>query len=180
MVGRLRNYIIPFKGLREGTHQFDFEIDDEFFERFGATEITEGSLKAGIVLHKETRLLTLDFDIRGLVRVVCDRCLGYFYLPLEYNGSLFFKFGPVRREETDNSLIIPYDETEIDVSRFIYEFIHLSLPYKKIHPKDVNGNSGCDKDMTERLSRHTRDDQSGESIPDPGWDDLKEYLKKNQ
>ena len=33
-MNNLKEYLIPFVGLKEGKHQFDYQIDDSFFEHF--------------------------------------------------------------------------------------------------------------------------------------------------
>lgn len=44
---------IPFVGLKVGVHEFDFEIDDKFFESLPYSLIERGSLKAFLSLEKK-------------------------------------------------------------------------------------------------------------------------------
>ncbi len=46
----LSKYEIAFKGLKEGVHQFEYELDDKFFDMFENSEVKNGSLAAGVVL----------------------------------------------------------------------------------------------------------------------------------
>ncbi len=154
----LRKYVIPFAGLKEGRHEFEFDVDDSFFVHFESSEITEGKLNVNVVMLKKQKILELDFDIKGQVKTVCDRCLDEFDFPLTYQGKLFFKFGEQTYELTDEITILAGSEHEIYISQYIYEFIHLALPYRRIHP-DLNGVSGCDSSMIQKLEALRTDDK---------------------
>ena len=173
----LRKYVIPFAGLQEGRHEFEFDVDDTFFEHFESSEISQGKLDIKVILLKKQQFLELDFNIKGQVKTVCDRCLGEFDFPLTYQGKLFFKFGDKSYELTDEIIILDTSEHEINISQYIYEFIHLALPYRRIHP-DINGTSGCDSAMIQKLEALRTDDIS-KSGHNPSWDKLKEITNKN-
>ena len=51
--------VIPFIGLTEGLHQFEFEIDSTFFEQFDYSIIEEGDFK-----------IKVDFEKKKLLQVV--------------------------------------------------------------------------------------------------------------
>jgi uncharacterized metal-binding protein YceD (DUF177 family) len=172
-------FIIPFKGLKVGRHDFSFEINDKFFDDFIDSEIKKGKVSVDVCLDKKTTMLELDFNIKGEVWVICDRCLDDFLLPIEYESKLYVKFGEATEEQTDEILILSHNEYEIDIAQFIYEFIHLSLPYKKLHPTDNKGKSLCNKEMLNKLNEYIIHKNEINDI-DPRWDDLKNlYLNNN-
>lgn len=173
----LRKYSIPFRGLSDGQHSFQFDIDKTFFDEFDSSEIKIGSITAEISLFKEPQLLEMDFFIHGTIEVTCDRCLDNFELPVQYKGRLFFKFGEESGELSDEIIILSPGKTEINIAQYLYEFIHLSLPYTKVHPY-LNGKSGCNPDMIEKLDS-LRGKESGKEDHDPRWDKLKEINSKN-
>jgi uncharacterized metal-binding protein YceD (DUF177 family) len=51
-------------------------------------------------------------------------------------------------------ITMPLDEHEIDLVSFFYEYIHLALPIKRIHPDDEKGNSTCNPEMIRKLNDH--------------------------
>ncbi len=167
---------IPFKGLKEGDHSFDFEIDDSFFEIFPESEIKEGSLHTEVILHKSPRMLTFDFFIDGNVRVPCDRCLEMFDLPVSFTYTLYVKFGQERHEESANTLIIPEDDYFLNVSQYVYEFIHLALPLRRVHPDDDNGHPTCDPLMLKKLKELTVTENKMKRY-DERWSVLKGFTK---
>lgn len=168
----MRKYSIPFKGLKDGWHDFRFDIDKVFFDEFDSSEIKEGILIAEISLYKEPQLIEIDFFIHGTVEVTCDRCLDIFTMPVQYKGKLYFKFGEEFVELTDEIIILATGQIEINIAQYLYEFICLSLPYTKIHP-DINGKSGCNPDMIKKLNSLTIE-KSGKRNHDSRWDKLKE------
>ncbi|HNQ83836.1 MAG TPA: DUF177 domain-containing protein, partial [Bacteroidales bacterium] len=135
----LRQYIIPFSGLKAGNYDYSFEIDGRFFEEFEYSEIREGKLHVDCLLEKQDRMMIFSFRIKGAVRVICDRCAGEFDWPVEGKQQLIVKFGQEHTEEAEDILVITEKEHELDLSQYLYEYIHLLVPIRKIHGTDENG-----------------------------------------
>jgi len=169
-------YIIPFKGLKEGAHKFEFVAEEDFFKEKNFADINHGSYKIDIILSKTGSVMTLEFNISGFVNVMCDRCLEYFDLPTKFAGSLYIRFSddPDYRSDTypaDDLLILSPEIHEIDLSQYIYESIKLSIPYKRLHPSNKKGDSDCNEVMLSKLRELSNSD--GEDNTDPRWDKLK-------
>jgi uncharacterized protein len=173
-----RQFVIPFKGLKEGRHDFIFEIGDKFFDDFPESEIKKGDVQVNVYLVKRVNMLEFEFEISGNVWATCDRCLDEFLLPIEYEANLFVKFGEISEEQTDEIILLSSSETEIDLLQYIYEFIHLSLPYRKVHPNDKKGKSLCNKEMLKKISEYTTRENI-ENSNNPEWDNLKNFLLNN-
>jgi uncharacterized metal-binding protein YceD (DUF177 family) len=169
-----RQFVIPFSGLKQGIHRFDFEADDLFFEHFEYSEIKNGRISVGLNLTKEENLLVLDFTFDGQVTLPCDRCFEPVDLRIQGKNRLCVKYGSGYYEENEALQIIPEGETQFNVSPFIYEFIHLLLPVKRIHPEDENGESRCNPEVLKML-----EDLSEKHAPDPRWEVLNDLLKNN-
>jgi uncharacterized metal-binding protein YceD (DUF177 family) len=167
-VNRLKEYSIPFVGLELGNHQFEFEVNDSFFEHFEFSQIQHGQIHVTVDLEKMERMMIFNIWIEGKVLVTCDRCTNEFYFPLSDSQRLIVKLGAEFLEESEDVVIIPETEYQFDLSTYIYEFIHLGLPARLLHPDDEHGNSTCDPDMLRLLERLT----PTESI-DPRWEALK-------
>ena len=165
-------YVIPFSSLKPGKHEYEYIIDDEFFRHFEYSEIKAGRLKVDLELDKQESMLVLHFAISGTVHVMCDRCLDYYDQPVSSTERLIVKFGETRYEETDEIEVIPVTEHRINVSHYIYEYIHLLLPYKCVHPNDDEGISQCNPEVTGRLGENGHENESA----DPLWDALKKLL----
>ena len=169
----MKQFSIQFANLKSGTYDFEFAINEKFFENFEESEITHGKLKTTIELQREARMLILNFDIKGIVKLTCDRCLDDFDQKIETKNQLIFKFGSETKEETDEIIIIPESDNTLYIAQYIYEFIHLALPTKRIHPKDKNGKSLCNKEILKKLEQHKAIEDSKEEEIDPRWEGLK-------
>ncbi len=168
----LKQFVIPFRGLKLGEHHFDFEIDDKFFDATETVDIEHGQVHVDVDLTRQERMLILECGIAGRVELKCDRCLEPYDQPVSGRERLIVKFGEDWDEESDEVIIIPESEYQIDISQYLYEFINLLIPMQHIHPDDENGNSTCDPDMIARLGQH-----SNEQASDPRWDALKKLKK---
>ncbi|MFZ2285792.1 MAG: DUF177 domain-containing protein [Bacteroidales bacterium] len=169
-------YSIPLAGLKESRYTYEFKIGDDFFEAFEGSEIRRGEFMAVVVLEKCSTHLELDIVINGRAEVVCDRCLDNFYLPVSSANMLFVKQGKEWDEADPDMVTMPLDEHEIDLSQFFYEYIHLALPLKRIHPDDSRGRTTCNPEMIRKLEAYL---MTGEGFSDPRWDELKKLTGNN-
>lgn len=170
-------YIIRFKGLKEGIHNFKFAINKEFFMKFDALEARDGTVEVIANLIKRSEFLTLDILIKGTVEVQCDRCLEYFNYPIEYSSILVVKFSENSSEQSDDMIILNPNDNELNLTHHIYEFISLAIPYRKIHPESADGKSLCKSDMLQRI-REFEVKQDEEAIK-TNWEKLKYYFANN-
>lgn len=169
-------FTIPVRGLKEGHHTFNFEIDKKFFDLFKESEIKEGNLTAVAEIEKRASHIEMEMIISGTVRICCDRCLEMFDHRVECNSRLIVKTGSEKDESDPEIISIPRDEHELDLKQFIYESVHLALPIKRIHPDGPDGRSTCDQAMLSVLKKHLVDE---ESANDPRWDELKKLMNDN-
>lgn len=169
----LEQFVIPFVGLNIGSHDYHFEIDEQFFGNFELSEIERGKVSVKVNLLKEERMLTFLFDIEGYVELTCDRCLNTYKQPVKGNEHLFVKFGDEPREESDDVIIISSNDYQVNISQFIYEFIVLLLPIKHVHDDSASENSSCNSSIIDKLNElnSKRSDNSQ-------WDALKEIKDK--
>jgi len=161
------DFEILFKGLGLGTHQFDFEIGDSFFKNLSYSEIARGKVMAKVELIKESTMLIFDFNLKGYVDLVCDRCLEQYAQPLEGSFKLIVKFGEEPEEVSDEIITIPFEQAAFDLTHYFYEYIVLLLPLKHVHPDDENGNSTCNVEMLKQIDEYSKKES------DPRWAALK-------
>ncbi|MDL2238968.1 DUF177 domain-containing protein [Bacteroidales bacterium OttesenSCG-928-L14] len=159
--------ILKFNDLSIGSHNFDFEIDKEFFEKFDHHDFVDCSLKIAINLIKDERMLTITVNVKGTVDVECDRCLDILTIPIDSTETIIVKEGEDGGEfEDDNIIFITKNDFELDLSNQIFDIIILSLPMRKIHPDDENGASTCNASQLAYLS------SAEEEKIDPRWEAL--------
>ncbi len=151
----LKAYKIEFMGLPNGKHTFSFDIGSEFFDCFAHSEIRHGDVHLDLHMEKEENMLVFDFNFHGWVEVSCDRCLDMYREPVDFERRIYIKFGEDHSEQADDIIVIPHTETYVDISHYVYEFLHLVLPLRRVHPDDSQGRSGCDPDMLARVKAHS-------------------------
>lgn len=161
-------FVLPYKGLAVGNHEYSFIIDSSFFKKYEYLEIEGGLVNLNLELIKESTLMNLNFSFKGKVEIKCDRCLDLFNLNIEDEFRLIVKYGEDYEELSEEVIIIPSGESTIDISQYVYEYLNLMLPLKKVHPDDEDGNSTCNIDMLNRIDNFT------EQKTDPRWDKLKD------
>ncbi len=182
-VDKLKDYGIPFKGLGEGKHLFRFEIGAPFFELFEESLVKSGDVEAVVELEKSSALLTIRFNISGVVESVCDRCLDTLELPVESNSRMYVKFGEEYDEPSEELIVLPHDAHDINVAQLLYEFICVSLPIGHVHPDDEDGNPTCDPEMLDKLDQYLVEDQHEEEQEDdidPRWEALRNIVDNNK
>ncbi len=170
------SYTIGISGLKEGRHKIDFEIDDKFFESFEESEIKEGVLSADIELEKRSSHLDILIRIAGKIKVCCDRCLEMFFYPVESENRILVKFGKKIDDEDPDIISLSAEDHELDLTQNVYEYIHLALPIKRVHPDDKDGNSTCDPAMLKKLNELIVEEENDN---DPRWDELRKLINDN-
>ena len=171
----LKQFSIPFTGLKLGKHQFDFEIDKSFFDAFEYSLVKDGLLKATVELDKQETMLILHFHILGTIQLNCDKCLAEFGQPIEINERQIVKFAEDELESDDLEIIVlNRKESEIDVSEMIYEFINVAIPYIN-NCEQAGTDQKCDPEMIATLEKLAsgNTEQEEEKIDDPRWAALK-------
>lgn len=171
-----REYTVNIVGLTNQVHHFDFEMGNDFFERYKSGLISEGSLKADVKLDKRETMIDAIFSIRGTVKLVCDRSLDPFDEEIRSDRKLVFKYGDTNEELSDEIVMIQRDTERLELGQYIFEFIALEVPMKKLHPRYRDEEAADDgsegKIIYSSKSSKSEDDTDGDSI-DPRWEKLK-------
>jgi len=151
-VMQLNIFRIPVHSSSNEVQEYDFEIDDSFFAHFEYGEIKKGRLQVRVKVIYFHHQIQLDVNIGGIVELVCGRCLDSYSEKLDSHYILYGKFGQGSGQDDLDVVWIPDNKNFIDLVPVLYEYINLSLPLKKIHPKDEEGNSLCNSEMISRLN----------------------------
>lgn len=138
----------------------------------GFQDITGGEVTLSLELEKESNLMVFELQLKGFVTLPCDRCLEEYNQDVEGSFRLIVKLGELFQELSDEMVEIPATEARIDLSQYVYEYILLMLPLKKVHPDDADGYSTCNPEMLQKLENHF------ENNTDPRWDALKKLKNK--
>lgn len=170
----LRAFSINIIGLSNKVHEFRYEFGDEFFAHYGTHLVSNGRFAADVILDKRETFIEATFKVKGTTRLVCDRSLDPFDHPMEFEKKIIFKYGEANEELSDEIIMIHRDSDTLEVGQYIYEFIGLEIPIKKLHPRyqdEVEDELSEGKVIYSSETR-TPDTDDGEDI-DPRWEKLK-------
>jgi len=172
----VERFRVNIVGLSVKVHHFEYTFGDEFFKQFGDNLISRGSFKADVAINKHETFLEVHFDIKGTAKLVCDRSLDVFDYPIEAKKMVVFKYGEEDREITEEIMMIHRDTVSLELGQFIYEFIALPVPMKKLHPRfrdeDFDENES-EEENGKIIFSSTTEEKKKDEITDPRWDILK-------
>lgn len=174
----LKKYNIDIFSLAEKEHVYHYASGSEFFSEFPQDLIGKGRFEARLVLDKSSTMLRLDFDIKGVIEQVCDRTLEEYEEEVATENRIFLKFGDRDEELTDEIEMIQRNTARINVARYIYDFIALALPVKKLHPR-LRGGEEADDAEEVLVYGHSKGDDPVGGEADPRWEALKS-IKQNK
>lgn len=170
-----KEYSIPFAGLKQGKHKFEYQIDNTFFESFDYHEFNDAEIKLHIVLDRMSTVLELEMKTKGTVNLYCDLTNEPFDQKTEASLKLLVKFGDVYNDEDDEILIIPHGVHKVNISQYVYEMIVLSVPSKRIHPGVLDGT--LNSEVLKRLEElQPKENKKDKNKIDPRWEALKKLL----
>jgi uncharacterized metal-binding protein YceD (DUF177 family) len=168
-VEKLKAFDIEFMRLGNGIHEFNFEIDNAFFESFPESRIKSGSLQSKVNLQKDETMLQLRFETEGSVNTDCDRCLNRIDYPVSSFEHLIVTLGSQYKEQDLDVIEIPATEHKLNVAQYIYEHILTSLPiYVNC---DGLENITCDEQTLKYIEPDVQGE--GKEETDPRWNALK-------
>lgn len=175
----LEQYKIDLVSLKNQDYTFTFTVNHHFFQTMQTDLVEKGALTAKVSLRKSDLMIALEFQIDGSLELICDRSLEPFEYPVSLQERLILQFGD-REETLDDELeIIPYQAQSISLAQYLYEYIAMAVPMKKLHPKFADEE---DDDAEVKLiyssSTDQSDSQQENTQADPRWEALKK-LNKN-
>ena len=174
----LKDYNIQFVGLKEGKHQFDYSIDNKFFEAFNYDEFKSSLIKVSLHFVKKSTLFELNFITEGTVEVPCDVTNELYHQEIDSEMPLVIKFGPEYNDDNEEILILPHEAYEFNVAQFIYEMIVLAVPNKRVHPKVIDGT--MESEALNKLKELEIKEEKTVEITDPRWDKLKNLITEKK
>jgi uncharacterized metal-binding protein YceD (DUF177 family) len=177
---KLKAFNIAFAGLKDGKHEFNFELDNEFFESFGFEDFNSTDVIVDVELDKRSTLMDLAFKGSGTVNVNCDVTDEPFDMPVDATMDVVVKFGDEFNDENEDLLILPHGDYQLNVAQYLYEMIVLFIPYKKIHPGIEDGTLKSDVlDKLEELKPSGSIETEDDIEMDPRWEALKNLKTDN-
>ena len=178
-MSRRREFEIAFVGLKPGVHEFSYPITDKFFEPFGQQDFKNCKANVKLVLDKKSSFMLLKFEIGGTLETTCDRCNNE--LPLELWDEFNITVKMVEeepevmndQEEDPDVYYISKTESHVDVAKWIYEFINLSIPMQKTCSFEKMDGPHCNKAAMDMLKK--LEPEENKTKENPIWKGLEKF-----
>lgn len=172
-----REFEIAFVGLKPGIHEFNYDIDDSFFEAYQQQDFANCQSHVKLTLDKKTSFMLLKFEVGGKIEVNCDRCNNKLPMELwdEFNISVKMVENPDEMNENEEDPDVYYisrGESHISVADWIYEFINLSIPMQKTCSYEKMDGPYCNAAARDLLKKLEAEKEKKEN---PIWKGLEKF-----
>jgi uncharacterized metal-binding protein YceD (DUF177 family) len=187
-MGKFTEFKLPLKTLQQGEHKYNYVLGKQFFVNMESADIRDANLTVDLDVNYRGEIYDMNFEIKGEVTLLCDRCLDEMQYPIEVTYHVMVKYGDRYRDDSDELLEIPYSDNDLNVAYMIYDTVSLAVPMKHVHPQGK-----CNKQMSAMLKKHRAIGNSDEDVAleeqlieeidtmdldneggvDPRWDALK-------
>ena len=178
-MGHRRDFEIAFVGLKPGIHDYNYEITDKFFVDFQQQDFRNCKANVKVSLEKNNGFMLMKFEVGGSLEVTCDRCNNN--LPFELWDEFRITVKMVEnpevmndQEEDPDVYYIGRNDSHLDVSNWIYEFINLSIPMQKVCSFEKMDGPYCNPAALDVL-RKMEPEEKQVTEDNPIWKGLKKF-----
>lgn len=148
-MGKFSEYKLQLKGLGTGTHTFEYHLGKVFFTNMESSDVHDADLNVVLTVNYNGDFYVLDFDIKGEVVLICDRCLDDLHFPIDAQYHIVVKYGEEYKDDSDEVLEIPFSDSYLNVAYMLYDTVELAIPIKHVHPLGK-----CNRQMSALLKKH--------------------------
>lgn len=125
------------------------ELNDNFFANLDQEEIKSGKVCLDLTIKAlSDEIFTIKVNIKGIVTVLCDRCLEPLLLNVDVKEQVKIKSSTEEDSDSPNTVYVEVENNIYDASWLIYELIETSLPIQKVHKE-----SECNPEMTRYITQ---------------------------
>ena len=173
MKNEVNTFTIPLEGLPFGHSDYQYVINDKFFEDKDYSEVKKGVVNLHLGVEKMETMFVLTMNFEGKVVLQCDRCGDDYEQKIEDSAEIYLKYGAEKDDEGEDVIIITKDDSEFDLSDLIYEYIILSLPIHRTHDDE----SLCNQEVLAKLHNFSQSEAKNEEEEENPWKQMMKDLK---
>jgi uncharacterized metal-binding protein YceD (DUF177 family) len=86
------------------------------------------------------------------------------------------KFSEKQIEDEAELIYLHPNDFQVEIAQYIYEFVILSLPIRRVHPDGDNGETLCDPVMIKKLEELRYHGDNLDEPDDPRWNELRKFI----
>ena len=166
-------FTIPLAGLPFGHTDYQYVINDSFFEDRDYSEVKKGVVNLHLGVEKMETMFVLTLNFEGKVVLQCDRCGDDYEQGIKDLAEIYLKYGAGKDDEDEDVIIITKNDSEFDLSDLIYEYIILSLPIHRTHDDE----SLCNQEVLAKLHNFSQVEAEHEEEEENPWKQMMKDLK---
>ena len=166
-------FTIPLAGLPFGHTDYQYVINDSFFEDRDYSEVKTGVVNLHLGVEKMETMFILTMNFGGKVVLQCDRCGDDYEQAIDGSAEIYLKYGADKNDEDEDVIIITKNDSEFDLSDLIYEYIILSLPIHRTHDDE----SLCNQEVLAKLHNYSQIEAEAEEDEENPWKQMMKDLK---
>ena len=166
-------FAIPLAGLPFGHTDYQYVINDSFFEDRDYSEVKKGVVNLHLGVEKMETMFVLTLNFEGKVVLQCDRCGDDYEQGIKDSAEIYLKYGAEKDDEDEDVIIITKNDSEFDLSDLIYEYIILSLPIHRTHDDE----SLCNQEVLAKLHNFSQSEAAAEEEEETPWKQMMKDLK---
>ncbi len=175
MSDSLKEYQIPHAGLKKEIHEFSYELTEAFFSNFEQAQVEKCAIQVHLTFDNRQEPYLIELDLDGTIWNDCDKCTASIPITMHASYTIYVKYttdDTLKDLDNEEIVYISKDDNSIDISQFLYDFIHLSIPVHRICD-DPGNTEYCDQEILQLLENNTE-----EKDTDPRWADLNKLKDK--
>lgn len=174
----LDHFSLPFSGMKDGFHVYDFDVENDFFKSFEHSPIQNGQFKIIVEADKRSGITDLDIIIEGYIGTTCDRCLADINLPIYGEYHIIVKVGDEVSDD-DEIIFLAADQPKLYLAQTFYELICVSLPLISTYDCEYDTPKPCNEDILSKISKQESQEKEEPKNGKNIWGDLKDKLPDN-
>jgi uncharacterized metal-binding protein YceD (DUF177 family) len=165
-----KDHIIEFTGLKDGPHDFVFDLGADFFTAAAEDDFQGGDVRAMVHMEKSPTMLVTDIHVEGQVQVVCDHCGSPMDLSLSGDQRQIFHLTEEEQFDDEELVALGPAAHSVELTHYFYECLRLAVPARHVHAPGE-----CDPEAEAVLARLHVENTPG---PDPRWAALNNLKNK--
>ncbi len=172
----MNDYQIKYRNIKEGSHFYEFNIDNSFFNLFNNSEVTDADITVDVILEKKTGKEKMTVNLYGEIHnLLCDLCSTNISVKISSKTIFLIEISEEKKNSLDDILYVNSNTNVISIKDLLYELIILAIPNRKIHSKNKNGKRKCDKEMLKLIEDYS----FKKHVDEDRWSELKK-IKLNE
>ena len=173
MKNELNKFTIPLAGLPFGHTDYQYVMNDSFFEERDYKKKKKGIVSLHLGIEKMETMFVLSMNFEGKVVLQCDRCGDDYEQAIADSAEIYLKYGAEKDDDDEDVIIITKNDSEFDLSDLIYEYIILSLPIHRTHDDE----SLCNQEVLAKLHNFSQSEAENEDDEENPWKQMMKDLK---